>query len=482
MPRSSPRRPYYVLTVPGVETAAAGELRAAGVVPGEVLARFDRRDSLILFEADDARPALRCGTLEDVFALILDAATPAGRSAPAKLAAQLDATRFAAALAERHALRPKRAARTFRVITRVAGRHPFERLDVERRFGAAVQRLLPRWHVAERDAVLEVWVHVLGDRTIAGLRLSGDEFSGRRYKRAHLPASLKPTLARTLALLSAPRPDDIVVDICCGAGTVLRERADAGPAHLIAGGDIAADAVSAARENCGRSAHLARWDATRLPLRDGSVDAVIVNPPYGRQHGAMPGLPALYRRLAREIARVLREHGRAVILTGEPDVLSSALPGTLHLGARHRFLLRGLPVTAYAIGRSEVSARALRQVMPPPVRGHPRGGPAAQPRPRASVRGVRDGRLQDSAGRAIASRPAPDARGRRPLRAPHRRPVSAPPASRPIRAQSATPRPPASPGTPARRARGRAGPPNARRSGGRRPLPAGTSVPTPRRK
>jgi 23S rRNA G2445 N2-methylase RlmL len=342
----------YALTVPGLEDLASGELQRAGAHVTAVLKGFDRRDSIVEFTASSLDRPLRAGLLEDVFHLLLDAPTPQGKAAPKRLADLLDRASFERALAVHHAVRPKKGGRSYKVVARVAGRHSFRREDVQHAFEQAMARLLPRWTQASGAAAVELWAHVVGERTLAGLRVSGDELASRRYKRAHLAASLKPTVARALVLLSEPQPNDVVLDPMCGAGTILRERADAGRARTVLGGDVDAEALAAARVNAGRQPSLARWDATRLPLRDRCVDVVITNPPYGRQHEALPGIERLYARAMREAARVLRPDGRCVVLTGEPDVLLRALPPPLRVRSKRRILLRGLPVTAFVMVRA----------------------------------------------------------------------------------------------------------------------------------
>ncbi len=343
---------YYALVVPGLEELASAELTRAGANVTGVIAHVDKRDGIVLFDAPDLRRVLRCGTLEDVFQIMMDAATPPARSAPRQLALQLARPQFEAALSVHHGLRPKRFGRSFKVISRVAGRHPFEREDVERAFERAFGAMLPHWTATDGSAAVEAWVHVAGARTIAGLRLSGDELAQRTYKAAHLPASLKPTVARALVILSEPRPGDVVLDPMCGAGTILRERADAGVAGSIVGGDCAVEAIAASRVNAGKQAALLRWDATRLPLAPASVDVVITNPPYGHQHEALPGIERLYARSLREMARVLRPGGRCVVLTGEPSILLRSLPPSLRVRMKRRWLLRGLAVTAFVMVRA----------------------------------------------------------------------------------------------------------------------------------
>ncbi len=342
---------YYALVVPGIESLAAAELTEAGASVRDTISRIDKRDSIIIFSAPELTPVLRCGLLEDVFQIVIDEKTPAARGAPKILARTLERAPLERALLAHNAVRPKTRARTYKVVARVAGKQPFHRDELEAPFIAAIGALLPRWTPSGGQAAIELWVHVLGERTIAGLRLSGDELAQRRYKRAHVPASLKPTVARALVMLSEPHEDDVCLDPMAGAGTILRERAEAGRAALILGGDLDGDVLEAARTNAGKQAALSRWDATRLPLSQASVDVVITNPPYGRQMGTIAGLDRLYARSLREIARVLRPGGRCVMLTGEAAVLMRAMPPALRVLSKRRMLLRGLSVTAFVMVR-----------------------------------------------------------------------------------------------------------------------------------
>ena len=351
-PRKRARRAqYYALVVPGIEEIASQELRDAGGVVDAAMTGFDRRDSIVPFRAADGAAALDCGSIEDVFRTIVDAKTFEGPRGAQRLAAEIEDTRLEAAILEHHALRPKRHGRTYKVVARVAGRHAFRREDVVRAFERALAARLPRWSAVRGDAALEVWVHVVGERTIAGIRLSDDALANRRDKRVHLPASLKPTVASALVHLASSRPRDVFLDPMCGAGTILLERGRVGRSRLVLGGDVSLEAVMAARGNVRRGAALACWDARRLPLRDACVDAIAVNPPYGRAIEAAGGVGPLYRAVAAECARVLRPGGRCVVLTGEPAALSRELPTLFQVLERRRILLRGLSVTAFVLLR-----------------------------------------------------------------------------------------------------------------------------------
>lgn len=339
--------------VPGLEDLASRELEKTGAQVTEALSGHDKRDSIILFRAPDIAAVLRCGVIDDLFQTVLDMPTDQGRNGARRLARALDRAMMERALATHHALRPRHHGRSYRVISRVAGKHPFRREEVESAFATILDGMLAKWIPAQPKsrAAIELWVQVLGERTLAGLRLSDDTLAQRTYKHAHLPASLTPTVAHALVFMADPHHGETVLDPMCGAGTILREAAEAVRGLRLFGGDKEQEAVDAARRNAGKQAGLAQWDATRLPLRPASVDAVICNPPYGRQHEALTGLGKLYRQATRELARVLKPGGRCILLTGEPQELLEALPKTLRIKQRRRLLLRGLPVVAFVIVR-----------------------------------------------------------------------------------------------------------------------------------
>jgi len=110
------------------------------------------------------------------------------------------------------------------------------------------------------------------------------------------PGSMDPLLARAIANIAGARPGQTILDPMCGTGGVLVEAGLVGADVL--GTDAQAKMVSGARENLAHylersdpsptgvtrgSWHVARGDATRLPLADDAVDGVVFDAPYGRQ-------------------------------------------------------------------------------------------------------------------------------------------------------------------------------------------------------
>ena len=240
---------------------------------------------------------------------------------------------------------------SFRVISRIVGRQKFLRRELGRAVADAVREGWPgRWNLVEDDADLEVWATLVEDELICALRLS-DARMRQGGKVRHLPASLRPALAAALVALTNPSPDDVFLDPMAGAGTILLERAAAGRFAELHGGDINGLALSAMQENLhgtGGHVYLSRWDAQRLPLDDGMVDKAVVNLPFGKQVSDETLLPALYRGVLAEVARVLRPGGRFVALTGDYRLLETARASTaraLRPGPRHRVIVLGQSAT-----------------------------------------------------------------------------------------------------------------------------------------
>ena len=126
----------------------------------------------------------------------------------------------------------------------------------------------------------------------------------------------------------------------CGAGTILIERANMGRYTLLLGGDAREEALAVARANVGpryKPIELRRWDARDLPIDAGSISAVAVNLPFGKQIGTPEENRALYPAFLREIVRVLRPGGRLVALTADGRTLAESLRRTNTLARRQMY-------------------------------------------------------------------------------------------------------------------------------------------------
>jgi 23S rRNA G2445 N2-methylase RlmL len=325
--------------------AAQGRLFAAQVIPGlervtweEIrqrlvgASRLASAEEFVLFRwHGDPSTLLELRTTEDVFAVVgfSQQMGPTFRDFSA-FVQKLGGHRVWDAAAELHRrARPSQVKRTTcRVVAQMQGRHGFRRVDAQRAVQGVVAARFPRWKWVSDDAHLEVWVHLQPNFAMTGLRLSDRTMRHRQYKVAHLPASLRPTLAAAMVFLSQPRPSDRFCDPMCGVGTILIERAMAERYTGLWGGDCDAKAIVSAKVNIGprhQPLALHRWDAGRLPLADASLDRLVTNLPFGRQIGSPRENRRLYQRFFRETARVLRDGGKAVLLTNQHDLIKRGL-------------------------------------------------------------------------------------------------------------------------------------------------------------
>ncbi|CAN0453872.1 unnamed protein product, partial [Hapterophycus canaliculatus] len=124
----------------------------------------------------------------------------------------------------------------------------------------------------------------------------------------------------------------------CGVGTIPFLGAGWFPGVCFIGGEVDDIAVKHLRRNTGvlmrsRSSPpgpegaagagcACAWDAQSLPLRDGSVDAMVVDMPFGHSCGTPRQNAKLFPLVMAEMARVLRPgSGRAVLLVAQPHLL-----------------------------------------------------------------------------------------------------------------------------------------------------------------
>jgi 23S rRNA G2445 N2-methylase RlmL len=325
--RASPPLPScFALVIQGLEKVAADEIKDTlsaeikRTLPGMVVFRTPEINKRLL--------ALR--TVEDVFLLAWGSDELTHRFEDLKhieawTAREADWASFLQLHHQIHA-KPK-GTPGYRLVAQMEGRHAYRRVDVQKALAQGLRGKLPaRWRAVEENASVEVWIRIMQSTAVCGIRLSDRTMRHRTYKREHIAASLRPTVAAAMARLADIGKGELLLDPCCGAGTILAEHLESSRNARALGGDIDKKALVAARSNLRRyqGVHLVRWDARRLPLADTMCRRIACNPPFGKQLGKLQEIHELYRSLVSECNRVLAVGGRAVFLVADPRPLQSA--------------------------------------------------------------------------------------------------------------------------------------------------------------
>jgi len=205
----------------------------------------------------------------------------------------------------------------YRIRARRVKDAPLSCCDVERAVGSVLFR---RGYRADLSCPgIELRGLVTGDHIILGRELARVDRSGFEHRRPHLkpffyPGVLLPRMARALVNLSQVQAGQVLLDPFSGTGGILMEACLVGVKGL--GVDVQKKLVRGARSNLkGLDCSLLAGDAKRLPLKDGSADGVVTDPPYGRSAAIRASSrDDLLIQSLEEVHRVLKPGKRMVIL------------------------------------------------------------------------------------------------------------------------------------------------------------------------
>ncbi len=209
---------------------------------------------------------------------------------------------------------------------------------------AIVEKLRETYAVerfAKSGALYDIKVSLLRDRATVTLDTTGEGLFKRGYKQRAVAAPIKETIAAAMVQLSFWKQGRILVDPCCGSGTIAIEAAllgrniapglsrtfaaqeweaiEAGlwkeektkafaaadwelPLEIYAS-DIDPQAVAAARENAVEAGvedaiSFSVGDAAQLEAQGKEGGIIITNPPYGQRIGEQKEMDRLYAGLA----------------------------------------------------------------------------------------------------------------------------------------------------------------------------------------
>ncbi|KAI8356872.1 S-adenosyl-L-methionine-dependent methyltransferase [Mortierella sp. GBAus27b] len=234
--------------------------------------------------------------------------------------------------------------------------------DLAAGLGGVTGRLFPSWKVDLKNFDIEVmgrWIQNVERQDDQGSHSAGQQESSPKGMRMQvgvaLPlalstcpyrfrpidgrTSLRIEIAFTLLALVSPQPGDIVMDLCSGVGTFPVVGAIHYPKCMFVGSEILPHNVDSAVENMRgmtveimqqetlrlSSADLLVGDARAVCWRSGTVDVIVSDLPWGQRESSHHYNCKLYPKLIREVIRLLRVGGRAVLVTGERKLLQRQL-------------------------------------------------------------------------------------------------------------------------------------------------------------
>ncbi len=205
---------------------------------------------------------------------------------------------------------------------------------VERELG---KRIKGRVNLSSPEHVLRV---ALTTKIHAGVLLH--DFSQERYGErtptsmpVSYPITMHPRYSRALINLARVKRGDRILDPFCGTGAMLIEAALMG--FRVEGSDVDARMIRATRTNMKRFGVRAALHQRDVAEIDGSYDAIVTDPPYGRSSSSRgESIWALYDRAF----KVFSEHTDRVAIV-LPDVRG------IEIGKKYFSLVEEFPVRVH---------------------------------------------------------------------------------------------------------------------------------------
>jgi tRNA (guanine6-N2)-methyltransferase len=162
------------------------------------------------------------------------------------------------------------------------------------------------------------------------VRTTPRPLAARAWRVCNMPGALNATAAYAMARMVATGRPQTLVNLACGSGTLLVEYLGYHPALAAVGIDVSDEALRCARANLSAAgkageALLARGDVAALPLPARSVDAFLVDLPYGMLVGSAEANERLYPVVLREAARVAAMGARLAAITTNRTAFERAL-------------------------------------------------------------------------------------------------------------------------------------------------------------
>lgn len=213
---------------------------------------------------------------------------------------------------------------SYRVFCRKFGTHEYRQAHMERAVLDAMMSRYPRWQAITDGPQVELWINLLGSHLLCGYRITDKSMKKQHKLRKSSPNSLRPSVAAAMVGLTQPDDDDVFLDPFCGDGIILQERKLFGNYAQMWGANVDISQVSVAEMNLASKKSrrlspditLATWVNNALPLEAQSVDKIATS---------LLEVDIDLTAVFKEMARVLRSEGTAVVLSSEYDKIKDVI-------------------------------------------------------------------------------------------------------------------------------------------------------------
>jgi len=162
------------------------------------------------------------------------------------------------------------------------------------------------------------------------IRTTSRPLATRNWRMYDMPGALNGSIAYAMAMLCDIKPDDLVLNLMCGSGTLLIESAtyQQGLISPPIGFDFNPSALQGAEQNIKAAnvpAELVCADVSRIPVGGSQANVILADLPFGQLVGSHAQNKMLYPAVLDTAWRLLKINGLFALITHEVRLINDVL-------------------------------------------------------------------------------------------------------------------------------------------------------------